>query len=237
MVAFARIIRESEETIIFDAVLRETHEGDVDVTEHPVETGADVADHSRPRLAHLTLEAMVTNTPIDDLSVLSHTDGGTSSVVPTDLVYQTVLNIPIGIPGAALVAGLLGADRVTNHITANLLTPSQKLTRTNAVYSALELIRVSSEVVTILTPLRLYDKMLLTHLSAPREAGTGPGAIIFTIEAREVRFVQTGTATAATPTRKGNKGAQPARPAGLDDSSPSATLLSKTLGKIASYFQ
>lgn len=50
--------------IFFDATMSENHEGTAEVTEHEVERGADLADHVRPQRAQLSLEVMITNTPI-----------------------------------------------------------------------------------------------------------------------------------------------------------------------------
>ncbi len=47
----------------FDAVLTETHSRSAQVTSHPVEKGADIADHVQVEPMRLTLEAVVTNTP------------------------------------------------------------------------------------------------------------------------------------------------------------------------------
>lgn len=50
--------------IIFDAVVTDVRTRDVDVTEHPVETGADVADHVRPKAQELRLEGWIADHPI-----------------------------------------------------------------------------------------------------------------------------------------------------------------------------
>lgn len=52
-------------TITLDASLKETHTGESDVTEHPVEQGANITDHVRPRPSQLTIEGVVSNTPIN----------------------------------------------------------------------------------------------------------------------------------------------------------------------------
>jgi hypothetical protein len=49
----------------FDAVISERHDGEVDVTEHPVEKGANITDHARPKPWVVTIEAIISNTPID----------------------------------------------------------------------------------------------------------------------------------------------------------------------------
>jgi hypothetical protein len=47
-----------------DAVLREGNTRTAEVTENPVERGADVADHIRPKTDTLTLEFIISNTPV-----------------------------------------------------------------------------------------------------------------------------------------------------------------------------
>lgn len=47
-----------------DATLSEQHQGDVDVTDHPVERGANISDHARSKPEVVTLEGLITNTPI-----------------------------------------------------------------------------------------------------------------------------------------------------------------------------
>lgn len=54
----------AEVTAAFDAIVTETHSRSAQVTAHPVEQGADVADHVYVDPLRLTLEALVTNTPL-----------------------------------------------------------------------------------------------------------------------------------------------------------------------------
>ena len=48
----------------FDVVKSEQHNISTFITEHPVESGADIADHVRSNLDTFTLEGFVTNAPI-----------------------------------------------------------------------------------------------------------------------------------------------------------------------------
>lgn len=50
--------------IEIDCIVSEQHAGEVEITEHPVEDGSAIADHARPKAMMLTLEGIVTNTPI-----------------------------------------------------------------------------------------------------------------------------------------------------------------------------
>jgi hypothetical protein len=49
----------------FDAVMSENHETRAEITEHAVESGAPLADHKRAKPRVITLEGLVTNTPLD----------------------------------------------------------------------------------------------------------------------------------------------------------------------------
>lgn len=51
--------------LVFDAVTREDHSADAEVTSHAVESTSSISDHKRPSARTLNLEAFVTNTPLD----------------------------------------------------------------------------------------------------------------------------------------------------------------------------
>lgn len=51
-----------------DCAEQEQHAFDSEVTEHPVENGADIADHIRARPVTVTMSGIVSDTPIGDLA-------------------------------------------------------------------------------------------------------------------------------------------------------------------------
>lgn len=51
--------------IWIDVSIKETHGLSAEVTDHPVERGANVADHIRPMPRTFTMDGLVTNTPIE----------------------------------------------------------------------------------------------------------------------------------------------------------------------------
>lgn len=57
-----------------DVAVTETHGFESEVTEHPVESGADIADHVRARPIVVTLDSVVSDTPIGDLAARRSTD-------------------------------------------------------------------------------------------------------------------------------------------------------------------
>lgn len=59
------------DTVQIDAVVQEQHDLVNTVTKHPVEKGADIADHSRPEPRELSLEGIQSNTPLSTASITS----------------------------------------------------------------------------------------------------------------------------------------------------------------------
>lgn len=104
-----------------DATLTETHSAENEVTEHPVETGVNIADHIRPKPKTLTLRGIISNAPItraqrDNAATLAAqgslgraesaytqllalADGGTTVQVATSLkVYEAMAIKSLSIP-------------------------------------------------------------------------------------------------------------------------------------------
>lgn len=56
------------DTLKIDVTRVETHTFANEVTDHPVEEGANVSDHSRPRPYTVTMECLISDTPLADRS-------------------------------------------------------------------------------------------------------------------------------------------------------------------------
>lgn len=67
-----------------DATMQETHSASAEVTEHPVEVGADITDHIRPKPVELHIDGVITNSPLG-----------------SDLLRSAVSASPLG-PGLAV---------------------------------------------------------------------------------------------------------------------------------------
>jgi len=52
-------------SVEFDATLTASHAGDVDITEHPLETGSNVADGARAKQRTVSLEGVIVDNPLD----------------------------------------------------------------------------------------------------------------------------------------------------------------------------
>ncbi len=54
--------------LIFDATIKETFHDTSVVTRQPVEQGVDITDHVRPEPSSISLDALITNSPLQDLN-------------------------------------------------------------------------------------------------------------------------------------------------------------------------
>lgn len=61
----------SGKNVQFDASKDEDHEGENEVTDFPVEEGANVSDHSRPKPRTISIHAFVTGTPVSVENIAS----------------------------------------------------------------------------------------------------------------------------------------------------------------------
>jgi hypothetical protein len=59
-----------------DASLSESHDLDSDVTEYPVETGSSITDNTRPKPITVTIEGIVSDTPLGPVADLRHNESG-----------------------------------------------------------------------------------------------------------------------------------------------------------------
>jgi hypothetical protein len=90
------------DSLTLDASLSENHQTDVEVTDHPVEQGADVTDHRRRKPDSLTLEGIVSNYPLPsatDVEALQEWQGrqwysrSSASFGRAESAYQQLLDL------------------------------------------------------------------------------------------------------------------------------------------------
>jgi len=71
-----------------DAVVSEKHDFDLDVTEYPVERGADITDHVRPKPLKITLDCFVSDAPFGPIASHQTRKNGTPSSDAYDRLKQ-----------------------------------------------------------------------------------------------------------------------------------------------------
>ena len=205
--------------IWIDVSVREGHALTAEVTEHPVETGADVADHIRPMPATIDIEGAVTNHPIE----LPKSHAGTTRVNPSPIEIEGEPSLgAIGlVPGAHQAAALLGAlkldVRSKRVFSASVLHFTEPFDRVSAVHAALVSIFERRALVTVVTGLMTYKNVALTALHIERTSEAGQGRLNFTASGRVLRIVSSQAADPPDPVDarakpKKSRGKQPTQP-------------------------
>lgn len=149
------IARQSEILVEFDCLESENPELENEITDHPVERGADITDHVRPKPLSLQITGFVSNTPVNAQAQqrIIRSQG-------VDITTTSVEDSPAGAVGYAENAR-----------------------------DILEGLRVSADLLTIVTPSRVYSNMVIQKLAYPRDARTGD-AMRFNMSFKEIRFAE-----------------------------------------------
>src|ERR1700722_5899376 len=224
--------------LTFDVCTTRTHEGSSDVTEHPVETGANIADHIRPNLDKITLEVFVSNSPLYGTGTnLPQTLFAPQFHPSTSLTYlQLAEDAATAVEGGPLTAVALLATGALPSGPPEVLNVStwQFTSLFDAVKDTLDQLRLfkkNSTLLTVITPEHTYSNMALESYSVSKTQDSGTGGNI-TMSLKEVLIVATTTTTnvpqaaviRATP--KVNKGAK----APVDVTTQDSSLLENLLG-------
>lgn len=162
--------RSFEHLLAFDAVTSVTVEGASVLTEHAVESGSPISDHKRATPKRISIEAIVSNTPIDRPPASGYGDASeisTSFTKPDDG-------------------------------SGNVITYSADFDRIADVIATLDRLRLEATGVTISTGRRTFEAVQIVSVSEPREADDGTSQR-FLIECQEVRVAQSRSVDAPRP--------------------------------------
>ncbi len=176
-------------SLFFDVVPSETQVKSNSITEHPVETGADISDHVRPNLDSVTLEGFVSNTPL--FSADGHLDQVNLDIpaVPQPVSLNSAIN--------AIASAFSGLKQVV----ANVMTFASAPDYVAQTISTLDQLRTSAELLTIVCPSRIYNNMLIESFEVHRDPSSGTGAT-FNVELKEIRTVTSSITQAPEPARQ-----------------------------------
>jgi hypothetical protein len=202
------------EFVQFDVVTVITHEGTVEVTEHPVEEGSDIADHARPVPEFLSIEGFVSNKPMASNPGVDKI----ASFRQVDLKYpphDPPLNLSIGQAITGAIDAITGKDPFPAQVTA--LAFDTFVNRIRQIAEKLEDARLNSRLIRVYTSLREYENMVLLREAEPITADDGSGCT-FQVDLKRIRIVtaetveapQPAEARGATTKAKGSKAGQQA---------------------------
>lgn len=168
----------TENVLQFDCVTSETHEGISELTEHAVETGAPISDHKREKPRRLTIEALVTNTPL---------------AAPPPSGYDDGTRVTAEVQAEGEDAAGEGQQA-----RAQVVVFSAPFDRMGDVFETLDRLRRDAVFVTITTRVRTYESVQIVSVTAPREAEDGD-SLRFGIECQEVRIAETRSIDTPAP--------------------------------------
>jgi hypothetical protein len=163
-------------SVEMDATVNENHQQSAQATTHPVEKGAAVTDHVIAQPVKLSLECIISNTP----------------VIPSDDVYNdgaTTVNVHFETGMGTLISRQFDDD----------------FDRVRRVHEALSNLRELGVLISVITTLANYDDMVITQLSVPRSADFG-NAIQFTMELKQIIIVETLEVAPLAPKQAVNRG-------------------------------
>lgn len=211
-------------SLFFDVVTTETQSKSSTITEHPVETGADVTDHVRINLDRVTIEGFVSNTPV-------FAEAGVMTQIVLDPPQPP---IPFTINGAInLLTSAIGNLFNPKQLVANVMTFGNGNSAPNFVrqtIAQLDQLRAQSTLLTVVCPHHIYNHMLIESYEVQRDAGAGTGAS-FTLELREIRTVQSSITQAPEPTiNRGQPDVKKGSQAGIDATNKRSSALKKITG-------
>lgn len=242
----------------FDAITGENHDISATVSEHPVEEGANIADHVRANLQRVSLKAFVSDTPINTVTELGISPGSlhgraTPTVVPGRVSRQlTQFNIsggyaPLTLPGNVpfignvsvptngfkrpFVAAQFAASEWgfgSSTVNGQFLTFDTKLRRCWGIFNQLEFLCAQGVPVELSTDLRYYERMLIISVGAPRDGTTG---IEFSIQLQQLRTAKTQKTFVKRKARPVEKRAAPSVDQGKK-TAPQTVPDSSTVGRV-----
>jgi len=224
----------------FDVTTTETKDDSVDITDHPVEVGSNVADNARDAPALITLEAIVSETPnpqLDedvslssvDITVFDREPNGTTTFaldIPTPPIQFSesgLLQAGIG----AIKGALFGAPKATAIAPTKARTHTEQAqayqqtsdrNRVRDVYDKLLLLKSQHVMLDLIqTAYRDYTDMMVARVSQPRALGDGRSAK-FQIDFKQITIASSQVVAAPKPSvvrgnttkSKGSQGAKPA---------------------------
>ncbi len=188
--------------IVFDAVETERHEFGTIVTEHPVETGQNVADHVLPTLDRIGLEVFISNQPV----FIGAHPSGKLEVKSVDIPrYSPALAPTTGSLTRAIGDGIRsllsggGGDKI------QVLTFAENLNRPREFYELLQSLRDNALLLRVKSGVREYENMILETVTPIKDRSTGDG-MRFSLELRQIRLVDTDRVLVPIPTNfRGSK--------------------------------
>lgn len=179
-----------------DVDLQESHDLSSEITEHPVEEGADVTDHVRPRLRRVSIEGYVSDSPmLSNPGVADLAEFVSLELQIPDKPAQVSLSGAIKAGVGAVKEAVFGP---APPIKFTMLTLENAKSRKRAIYDALEDARLNARLCRVITSLHEYENMLIEQVTPSRTPESGNGAT-FAFTTKEIIRVSSDVTVAPEP--------------------------------------
>lgn len=156
------------QSLYFDLAFSYGAEHSSEVTTHPVESGANIADHVRVKPLQIKLEVFVSNSPIADLP-----DGSRNGkVVSTTLSYPTALAASYG-------PKTLNSYQFSGPDSDYVLNTYLQLVALHNLHQLLE----------VTTPITTYHNLVITAVKFNRDEANSGDAGRFSIDLEQITIV------------------------------------------------
>ncbi len=159
---------------LIDVTINEDHRFESEITEYPVESGSSVSDNIRPKPLVVTMEGLVSNTPLADMAK-------NRGIIP---------------PAEAALSALGSAG------AGALRRASSGVKTSEEAYAHFLKIWDRREPVTIRTSLGTFENMALESLSFPRTGGEHDG-LRFSASFKQIKIVSNKRVKVAIPIATG----------------------------------
>jgi len=205
---------DGNETIIIplDASLSESHTRDSQVTRNPIEDGSTVSDHVMLNPIKLTIEGLISDSPVS----IIQSAVGTAVSSASQLANSAIGGLGGAVAGNS-VGGALGS-------LAGLLTGTPRDPKD--AFNELENIWKKRRPIKIITALKKYENMILTNLNVPRNAQIGK-SLRFSATLEEIKIVKSSIITIPSFKVGGNASAQSAAQLGKQATSQAGAATSE----------
>ena len=186
--------------IFLDATLKENFDAQTEVTNHPIEDGADISDHVILKPLRLVIDGIISETPF---TIEGQKLGFATSVAASigQNVGGAIGGLAAGFAAAKSLAGVLqpksitGAEVQQDEDFKNI--PSENSRLRDAVNEFLNM-RQAKQVVSIVTGLKQYKNFILVSFSVSRDQSTGQ-SINLHLEFQEIILAESKTVKIAMP--------------------------------------
>lgn len=154
--------------LVLDATLSDSHSYVNEVTQHPIETGANISDHIKLNPDQVTIEGFVTNSPVAFIQFTS---------------FGLVRRESDGQLRAKNLSGTTQGGRVKSAYITLLELSGRQIDGPNK----------EPKIIDVVTGLRIYRNMAITDLSIPRDSANSKNQLRFRAVLTSIKTVTSET--------------------------------------------